>query len=66
MANDSKSRDTRQRLEKCWPEDLNWELLPAAKRGIIISERSDYYTTKLPGTALNECTKVQNPRGNIA
>ena len=34
MANDYKSRETRQRLEKCWTEDIDWELLPATLRDV--------------------------------
>lgn len=37
MANDSKSRETRQRLERCWNEDLDWDLLPAELREVHVN-----------------------------
>ena len=28
MSIDQKSRETRRRLEKCWAQELNWDLFP--------------------------------------
>ena len=37
MANDSKSHETRQRLERCWNEDLDWDLLPSELREVHVN-----------------------------
>ena len=36
MAVDPKSRETRQRLEKCWTLELNWDLIPETLRKVWI------------------------------
>ena len=37
MSIDQKSRETRRRLEKCWAQELNWDLFPEFLREVCMT-----------------------------